>query len=234
MPRLPEPVYPTSDAAPDLVSRAASIVAREAGRLPAMALGQSGWSGGMASPDVAQLASAAGPAAEKVPVADQAHDLLSRLLATLGQGPGGPVPAQTFGDDLRKQAHEFLETLLVTFHEATGEKGLPTEDRVPLICYAAPIQAGKPARVTLTVSNEEATPSTVSLCWTNFVSDGGHEITSLKVSVSPRTATIPAHGEAPFEITIAVPEQVPAGTYSGLIQATGSKYVKAVLSITVL
>jgi hypothetical protein len=47
-------------------------------------------------------------------------------------------------------------------------------------------------------------------------------------------ATIPASGEVTFEIRIAVPQQAPAGAYSGLIQATGSRYVKAVLSVDVL
>jgi uncharacterized membrane protein len=46
--------------------------------------------------------------------------------------------------------------------------------------------------------------------------------------------TIPAHGEATFQIRIAVSQQALPGIYSGLIQAAGSKYVKAVLSLEVL
>jgi hypothetical protein len=56
----------------------------------------------------------------------------------------------------------------------------------------------------------------------------------LRVTVSPRRATVPPQGEASFSIKIAVPQQTPSGTYSGLIQAMGSKYVKAVLSVEVL
>jgi hypothetical protein len=45
--------------------------------------------------------------------------------------------------------------------------------------------------------------------------------------------TISARGQARFEIQIAVPQQSGPGTYSGLIQVMGSKYVKAVLSVEV-
>jgi len=46
--------------------------------------------------------------------------------------------------------------------------------------------------------------------------------------------TIPAKSEAGFEIKIAVPQQTPVGIYSGLIQAMGCRYIKAVLSVEVL
>jgi len=98
----------------------------------------------------------------------------------------------------------------------------------------APVQAGAEASATMKVANDENTPSDVTLYCTNFVADSGHEIPSLRVTVSPRRATIPAKGEAGFEIKIAVPQQTRDGTYSGLVQAMGCKYVKAVLSVEVL
>jgi hypothetical protein len=51
--------------------------------------------------------------------------------------------------------------------------------------------------------------------------------------VTPRQATIPAKGKADFDIEVAVPQQTPPGYYSGLIQAMGNRYVKAVLMIEV-
>jgi hypothetical protein len=150
---------------------------------------------------------------------------------------GAMVPPGGFAfdkDRLRRQAHEFIESLLVTFSQATGEKPVPYEDQVPLIRCVTPVQAGSEGYANLRVSNDEETPCEVTLYCTNFVADSGYEILSLRVTVSPRTVTIPAKGDAGFEIKIAVPQQAPKDIYSGLIQAMGSKYVKAVLSVEVL
>jgi hypothetical protein len=144
------------------------------------------------------------------------------------------VPTGPFDRDLlRRQAHQFIETALITFNEATGEKGLPAEDQVPLIRPVAPVQPGETAQVKLSVANEEGTPCQVALYCTNFAADRGYEIPSLRVTTSPRQATIPAHGTADFEINIAIPQQAPAGNYAGLIQAMGNTYFKAVLCIEV-
>jgi hypothetical protein len=170
------------------------------------------------------------PPGGTAPAVGHLQNLAGRVCPITGAAaPFGPIDK----DQLRRQAHEFIETLLITFGEATGEKGLPTEDKVPLIQCAAPVQAGSSARATFRVANDENTQSDVALYCTNFVADSGYEIPSLRVNVTPRRATIPAKGEVPFEITIAVSQQTPTGIYSGLIQAMGSKYVKAVLSVQV-
>jgi len=137
-------------------------------------------------------------------------------------------------DQIRRQAHELIETLLITFNEATGEKGLPAENQVPLLSCAAPVQPGDTGRATLSVANEESTAIEVTLYCTNFVADQGHEIPSLRVTILPRVTSIPAQGKADFEINIRVPEQTAKGYYCGLIQAMGSRYFKAVLSLEVL
>jgi hypothetical protein len=134
---------------------------------------------------------------------------------------------------LRQQAHQFIETLL-TFNEAAGEKGPSADDRVPLIHSASAIQPGETARSSLRIANEEAVPAEVTLYSTNFVADCGYEIPSLRVTISPRRVTIVAHGEASFDVSVAVPQQTPAGKYAGLIQAMGYSYFKAVLSVEVL
>jgi hypothetical protein len=131
-------------------------------------------------------------------------------------------------------AHEFIDTLLVTFRDATDEDGVPAENRVPLIYCDAPVHAGQTAHATLTVANEEPSPSEVSLYYTNLVADSGYEIPSVRVSASPRVVNIPANGQATFRIGVAVMQQAPRGIYSGLLQAMGSKYVKAALCVEVL
>ena len=190
----------------------------------------------------------------------QAHELMADVFAALGMGavsngphldPSGmqgpsrliertcPITKAavlpTFDKDaLRRRAHEFIDTLLVTFREATDEDGVVPENRVPLIQCASPTAAGSDARATLVVSNDEPTPSEVSLYCTNFVADCGYEIPSMRVSASPRVLVMPPKSQASFEIKIAVPPQAPSGTYSGLLQLMGSKYVKAVLSVQVI
>jgi hypothetical protein len=230
------PRFPWPGDSNDLVSRAAAMVEREAKR----------FSGG-SLPGVPAVSS---PDSAGAPLQQQAHELLASILAAFGQAGGGDpgagmggrrcpvtraaVPVGPFDKDrIRQQAHAFIETLLITFNEATGERGLPAENKVPHLQAEAPVAAGGEARAGLVVSNDEAGPADVSLYCSNFVSDAGHEIPALRVSVVPRRATIPPGGEAAFQIRVAVPAQTPAGVYSGLVQAMGAKYVKAVLSVEV-
>lgn len=185
----------------DIVSRAASIVSREAAGLTAML------SGVAASPDASPAAGSALPALPGLPAMQGAADL----------------------ERLRRQAHELIETLLT----AVSPKASGPEERVQLLRCAAPATAGGEGVVTLHVSNEEATPLEVTLYSSNFVSDCGCDIPSMRVTVSPRSATVPPRAEAAFEVRIAVPQQAPPGIYSGLVQAMGAYYVKAVVCLEV-
>jgi hypothetical protein len=148
-------------------------------------------------------------------------------------GPFGRLP-QSIGpgvdpDRLRRQAHEMLETLLEVFSPKVKACG----ERIPLIRCDAPVAAGRDGCATVRVANDEATASEVTLYCTNLAGESGFDIPSLRVTVSPRKVTIPPNAEGTFEIKISVPQQTPAGIYSGLIQATGAQYVKAVVSVQV-
>jgi len=267
---------------PELLSRAASLLTREAARLPSPfstgAVPQLPGSDSAlknipfaAAPQGrtcpysgAVLPGAALPGAALPPIdlRKQAHELVESLVGAGAVSPGAGYaglpgqhgaaePMNWLGklcpitgaapqlpgfdrDQLRRQAHQFVETLLVTFNEATGEKGLPAEDQVPLLYAQSPVQPGEVAKTSLRIANEESIPSEVSLYCTNFVADCGYEIPSLRVTVSPRRLTIPAHGEASFEVSVAVPQQTPRGKYAGLIQAMGYTYFKTVFCIEVL
>jgi len=98
----------------------------------------------------------------------------------------------------------------------------------------APVPAGSVGKVALCVSNEETSPIDVSLYASNFVAESGYEMPSLLVSVSPRKLRVAPGAEVTFEIQLSVPAQAPPGLYSGLVQATGCKYVKAVVMFEVL
>jgi hypothetical protein len=182
----------------------------------------------------------------------QATSLLAREAARLPSIPLGPPnglsgstavpsgselpgrPPMAGGSDvdpdrLRRQAHEMVETLLALF----VPKGESAGDRIPLLRCAVPVAAGGSGCVKLRMANDEATASEVSLYSTNLAADSGYDIPSVRVSVSPQRLTIPPKGEGAFEVKISVPQQTPPGVYSGLIQATGAQYVKAVVSVQV-
>jgi hypothetical protein len=234
-----------SGAMSDLLTRASAVLTREGARMY-------GGSAGAESLPAAAVASTVGEsllgiAARICPITgasvpslppdpsrlrEQAHELVAGLLGGAGQ-PGQFLGAGSEGDRLRRQAHELIESLLATFGGEKREKRGVAEDQVPLLRSPAPVPAGQAARVEFGVANEEDTPSEVTLYCTDFISDSGHEIPALRVTVRPRRATIPARGAAEFEIEVAVPQQTPPGCYSGLIQAMGNRYVKAVLMVEV-
>jgi hypothetical protein len=225
MPPVPAPL-----AGSDIVSRAASILAQEAWPAAARALAAS------LGPPIAS-APLSGPASAPLsgPASAPLSGLGSAPLSGLGSAPlsgssGFPaLEAAPDLDRLRRQAHDLIETFLAAF----SPRGPAPDDRVPLLRAAAAVSAGSEARVTVKVVNEEDAPSGVSLYSTNLVADAGYDIPSMRVTCSPRSTTIPPRGEAVFEVKIAVPAQAPAGVYSGLVQATGTLYVKAVISVEV-
>ena len=137
-------------------------------------------------------------------------------------------------DELRRRGTEFLDTLLGSLTQSKSNVAGSPDDRVPLIRGVAPVTPGARGRATIRVANEEATALDVSLYCSSFVADSGYELASLLFSVTPRSASIPANGQASFEVEVAVPAQAPRGDYSGLVQATGCKYVKAVILFEVL
>jgi hypothetical protein len=138
------------------------------------------------------------------------------------------TPGSSFDPDrLRRQAHEMIETLLAAFSPRGPSPG------VPLVRCVGPAASGHTASATLRVANDENAAVETTLYCSNFIADSGYDIPSVRVTVSPRKVTIPARGETSFDIQVAVPQQTPAGLYSGLIQATGATYVKAVLLVEV-
>jgi hypothetical protein len=189
----------------DIVSRAASILAREGAALPSSL---PGIAGGLPSPLGTPSAIGAG-----LPDSVGLHE--------------PQVTAHV--ERLRRQAHDLLETLLTSF----SPKGSGPEERVPLLWCAAPASPGGEGTVTLRVTNDEAEPLEVTLYSSNFVSDGGGDIPSMRVTVSPRRIVVGPKADVAFELKISVPQQAPAGVYSGLVQATGARYVKAVVCLDV-
>jgi hypothetical protein len=170
-------------------------------------------------------------------------DLLQRAAAILTRESASATPAASPGqldfagreadvDRLRRYAYELVDTFLAVF-SPKGPVG-SADAQVPLLRAPSPVRAGGEASVAVRVANEEPQPSTVTLYTSNFVSDSGHEIPSLRVTCVPRTLTIAPNAQATFEVKIAIPQQAARGLYSGVVQAAGLTYVKAVISLEVL
>jgi hypothetical protein len=134
-------------------------------------------------------------------------------------------------EQFRRVAHEAIEMLLalVVPKAPAGD----ASDRVPLLRMPAPAKPGEEVSMPLRVANEESVATEVVPYCSNFVSDSGFEIPSLRVSFSPHAITIAPKGEATFDVKVAVPTQAPRGLYSGLVQAAGLIYVKAVITVEV-
>jgi hypothetical protein len=201
-----------------LVQQAASMFAREAARLGAPPFAEAG--GATALPERGLVA----PLDAAMP----------SMPALSSGGPLRPAPAPgSLGpvdpEKLRRQATEFVESLLAAV------SALPPKrvDQAPLLRCVAPVAAGEVARATFRIANDGGDTNDVSLYCSNFVADNGYDIPSVRITVAPRRASIPPRGEVAFEIAIAVPPQTPRGAYSGLLQATGAQYAKAILTVEV-
>lgn len=147
------------------------------------------------------------------------------------------VPTKGAAPDVepfRRYAHDLLDALLSLLGQggSTGQTADAAE-RVPLLRIPAPGQPGTEVSMPLSVSNEESSPAEVSLYSSNFVSDSGFEIPSLRISFSPNAIAIAAKSRATFQVNVAIPAQAPRGLYSGLVQAAGLAYVKAVVTVEV-
>jgi hypothetical protein len=207
---------PWSGTVSDLLNQASAVLNQASNETP-VAIGQ-------------------GPVAGALPI-PQVTETLMNIASRVCPVTGAAVPlAPPDKSRIRQQAHELVEALLGAFNQnqtaPQGATGHHT-DQVPLLQCVAPVEAGDNASATLKVANEEGVAVDVGIYCTNFLAESGHEVPAMRVTTSPRRTTVPARGEAKFEVSIAVPPQTPAGIYSGLLQATGCRYVKAVLCVEV-
>jgi hypothetical protein len=132
-------------------------------------------------------------------------------------------------DRLRRSAYDLIETVLGVFSpKVTGGEA------VPLLKTAAPARAGTLATVNMRVTNESSDSADVNFYCTNLISDNGYEIPSLRVAFSPHTLSVPPGGEVVATVTLSIPQQAPPGVYTGLVQVSGMKEVRAVVVFNVV
>ena len=174
---------------------------------------------------------------DRMPSAGPAGAVLPALGAPpaglLGQGdlPGDQRPDQRPDqiDRLRRSAHDLIETFLGVFSPkvAGGEV-------VPLLKATAPARAGTPATVNMRITNESSDATDVNFYCSNLISDNGYDIPSLRISFSPHSLSVPAGGEVVAAVTLSIPQQAPPGIYTGLVQVSGMKEVRAVVVFSVM
>ena len=106
-----------------------------------------------------------------------------------------------------------------------------TELNVP-----TPIVPGSPAEVIMTVDNDGATPTgQFQFLCSDLIDADGHHIRPNAVLFAPATLSLEPRSRTQMTVTVTPPLGTPPGSYSGLLQATGTKMkrLKAVLSFDV-
>lgn len=147
---------------------------------------------------------------------NQAQDLvddLVRILESLGTGvatTAGPLQAPLAIPDLKKGAIPDLAQL----------------QRLAAV-------AGQATSTRFNLANDLRHPVEVLMKATSLIGPQGFEIPSRYVGFSPNPLLVAAAAAQPVEVTIRVPEQVPPGVYSGLVQGVGLDGASAQLTVDV-
>jgi len=120
-----------------------------------------------------------------------------------------------------------LTALPVSPDVATGSvPGLAQLQRVVAV-------AGQASSMRFRLANDMPHAVEVLLTATSLVGPKGFEVPSRYVGFSPNPLVLAASAAQPVDLTIRMPEQVPPGEYSGLVQGVGLEGASARLTIEV-
>lgn len=96
------------------------------------------------------------------------------------------------------------------------------------------ITPGSPAEVIMTVDNDGATPTgRFRFLCSDLIDADGHRIPPDAVRFKPATLSLAPQSRIRMTVTVTPPQGTPPGSYSGMLQATKLKQLKAVLSFDV-
>ena len=152
---------------------------------------------------------------------------------------------------LRNQAQDIIDELVrvaeaIAVSAATGKQptgaplapvnvaGAPPHDALGLAQLRRVTAA--PGQVTSTqfrLVNEMRQPVEVLMKATSLIGPQGFELPSRSVGFAPNPLLLGASGALPVDVTIRVPEHVPPGEYSGLVQGVGLEGARAALTLEV-
>jgi len=192
-----------------VVERALSVLREHGARAPGSRTSQ-GWGlDPSAAPGYAELH---GQLEQLRYQAQDLVDQLVRIVESIGAGvatPTGPIQA------------------LPAFDSKPGSlPNLVQLERVAAV-------AGQATSTRFNLANDLRQPVEVLMKASSLIGPQGFEIPSRYVGFTPNPLRLAASSEQPIEVTIRVPEQVPPGVYSGLVQGVGLDGAGALLIIDV-
>lgn len=157
----------------------------------------------------------------------------------------------------RRDAHEVIDILMDVVNLATNSlgdltqrvirisAGQPAEKAeksqpvsapggIPALNVEPPVKAGQAVEIPLTLENGGDNP-TEEFCFfsSNLLNASGDQISARYITFTPSAVVIDPHSSLPVTVTVAVPEGITPGTYSGLVQASRMELLRAVLTIRV-
>lgn len=93
--------------------------------------------------------------------------------------------------------------------------------------------AGQATSTRFSLVNDTRDPVEVLLKATSLIGPKGFEIPSRYIGFAPNPLLLGASATQPVEVTIRMPEQIPPGEYSGLVQGVGLQGANARLTVEV-
>jgi len=195
-----------------VVERALSVLRQHDTRAPTAPVGgaSQGWAlDPSAAPGIAELHK------QLERLRNQAQDLvdeLVRVVESIGTGiatTASPLQAPLGVPDLK-----------------TGALPLAQLQRVAAV-------TGQATSTRFNLANDLRQPVEVLMKATSLIGPQGFEIPGRYVGFSPNPLLLAAASAQPVEVTIRVPEQVPPGVYSGLVQGVGLDGASAQLTVDV-
>lgn len=103
----------------------------------------------------------------------------------------------------------------------------------PVLRPRQPARAGGSAQVAFKLHNDDTRPAQFTLGCTDLVSSVGYRVPDHQMAFQPREFRLDPDAVADVSLAVGVPQGTPAGTYAGLLLASGLPYLHAVLVLEV-
>jgi len=128
-----------------------------------------------------------------------------------------------------------LTQRMITFTVPGAKKEEAPMSDVPKLEMPEPMKPGTETEVPMELENRSREVTDVfSMYCTDLISNQGNRIVAGNIVFSPQTIKIEPSKTEKVLVKVSVPKNTPAGSYSGLVQATNLDQLRAILIIKVL